>query len=96
LLTLEEAKLAAANRVYIEISARKGHCLTNGHVAQLALATGIKLILNSDAHDIPDLLTPAFAAAVLKGSGLNETEVEQVLSTNPQILLSSLSLPSPR
>ncbi len=96
LLTAEEAKLAAANRVYVEISARKGHCLTNGHVAQLALATGVKLILNSDAHDIPDLLTPGFAAAVLNGSGLNEAEVQQVLSTNPQTLVNGLSLPSPR
>jgi histidinol phosphatase-like PHP family hydrolase len=76
--------------VYVEISARKGHCLTNGHVAQLALATGVKLILNSDAHDSPDLLTQAFAVAVLRGSGLNETESERVLSTNPQALVNGL------
>lgn len=94
LLTPEEAKLAAANRVYVEISARRGHCLTNGHVAQLALTSGAKLIVNSDAHDIPDLLTPGFAAAVLKGSGLNEAEVQQVLSTNPQTLVNGLGLPS--
>ena len=80
----------------MEISARKGHCLTNGHVAQLALATGVKLILNSDAHDIPDLLTPGFAAAVLKGSGLNETEALQVLSANPQTLIKGLPLPGPQ
>ncbi|OGO03009.1 MAG: hypothetical protein A2Y72_05195 [Chloroflexi bacterium RBG_13_53_26] len=93
LLTLEEARLAAANSVHVEISARKGHCLTNGHVAQLALAAGVKLVLNSDAHDSPDLLTQAFAVAVLKGSGLNETELEQVLSTNPQALVNELTLP---
>jgi putative hydrolase len=93
LLTLEEARLAVANRVHVEISARKGHCLTNGHVAQLALATGVKLVLNSDAHDSPDLLTQAFAVAVLKGCGLNETELEQVLSTNPQALVNELTLP---
>lgn len=94
-LTPEEARLAAANRVYVEISARKGHCLTNGHVAQLALVSGFKLLVNSDAHDVPDLLTPAFATAVLKGSGLHEAEVEQVLSANPQALVSSLALPNP-
>lgn len=96
LLTPEEAKLAAANRVYVEISARRGHCLTNGHVVQLAMANRAKLILNSDAHDIPDLLTPGLAVALLKGSGLNEAEVQQVLSTNPQILVSGLSLPDPQ
>lgn len=94
LLTPEEARLAAANRVYVEISARKGHSLTNGHVAQLALVSGLKLLVNSDAHDVPDLLTPAFATAVLKGSGLNEAEVQQVFSANPQALLNTLSLPS--
>jgi len=95
LLTPEEASLAAANRVYVEISARKGHCLTNGHVAQLALVSGLRLLVNSDAHDVPDLLTPAFATAVLKGSGLNETELQQVLSGNPQALVNTLALPSP-
>lgn len=94
-LTPEEARLAAANRVYVEISARKGHCLTNGHVAQLAQVSGFRLLLNSDAHDVPDLLTPAFAMAVLKGSGLHDTEVQQALSTNPQALVNGLSLAGP-
>lgn len=95
LLTPEEARLAAANRVYVEMSARKGHCLTNGHVAQLALVSGMRLLVNSDAHNVPDLLTPAFATEVLKGSGLHEAEVQQVLSSNPQALVSTLALPSP-
>ena len=55
---------------------------------------GWRLLVNSDAHDVPDLLTPAFATAVLKGSGLNEAEVQQVFSANPQALLNTLSLPS--
>jgi putative hydrolase len=96
LLAPDEAKLAAANGVYVEISARKGHCLTNGHVVQLALATGTKLMLNSDAHDSPDLLTPAFAIAVLRGSGLGEKEAQRILSVNPQALLEGLALPNLR
>lgn len=93
LLAPDEAKLAAANGVYVEISARKGHCLTNGHVAQLALATGIKLILNSDAHDSPDLLTPAFATAVLRGSGLGEKEAQRTISVNSESLVKGLVPP---
>lgn len=93
LLAPDEAKLAAANGVYVEISARKGHCLTNGHVAQLALATGIKLILNSDAHDSPDLLTPAFATAVLRGSGLGENEAQRTTSVNSEALIKGLVPP---
>lgn len=95
-LTPEEARLAAANRIYVEISARKGHCLTNGHVAQLALVSGFRLLLNSDAHDVPDLLTPDFAMAVLKGSGLPDAEAHEVLDANPQALIKALSLPGLR
>src|SRR5512140_3087256 len=32
-ITLDEARLAAANGVHLEITSRRGHSLTNGHVA---------------------------------------------------------------
>ena len=92
LLTLEEARLAAANGIFIEISARKGHSLTNGHIIRLALATGIKLLLNSDSHQSSDLLTPSFAEAILRGAGLEEEQLQQVLSSNPLALLGKLQL----
>lgn len=92
LLTLEEAKLAVTNGIFIEISARKGHSLTNGHIARLAPATGLKLLLNSDAHQISDLLTPSLAAAIIRGTGLDEEQLQQVMSTNPLALLSKLPL----
>jgi len=55
LLSLEEAQLAATNGIFLEISARKGHCLTNGHIASLAQQVGAELLLNSDAHNEHDL-----------------------------------------
>jgi len=94
LITLEEAKLAAANGVLVEISARKGHCLTNGHIAQLAAVTGIKLVLDSDAHDSPDLLTPILAAAILRGAGLAEKEAQLVVEANPLVLINKLPFPN--
>ncbi len=96
LITMEEAKSAAANGVFIEVSARKGHCLTNGHVVKLALAAGCGLLLDSDAHDSPDLLTPELAAAILHGSGLSEKESKKVLTANPLILLKKLPLTASR
>ncbi len=63
LLSLEEAKLAAANNVFIEITTRKRHCLTNGHVALVACQAGASLLLNSDAHEEADLMTAHLAAA---------------------------------
>jgi len=90
LLSLEEAQAAAANRVFIEISARKGHCLTNGHVAQVARMARAKLLLGSDAHDPEDLMTESLAVAILKGCGLQESEVNQVLAVHPRELLGKL------
>jgi len=92
LLTLEEARLAASSGIFIEISARKGHSLTNGHIARLAQATGIKLLLNSDTHQSSDMLTPSFAAAILRGTGLEEEQLQQVMTANPLALLSKLQL----
>lgn len=87
LITLEEARLAAKNGVFVEVSARKGHSLTNGHVVRTALSAGCRMLLDSDAHDSPDLLTPELATAILLGSGLGEKEAEEVLITSPTILL---------
>ena len=90
LLSLEEAKLAAENGIFLEISSRKGHCLTNGHIASLAQQTGAKLLLNSDAHGEQDLLTAPFAEAVIRGTGLDDAACHQVLTINPQALIQKL------
>ena len=92
LITMDEAKLAAKNGVFIEVSARKGHSLTNGHVVKIALAAGCRMLLDSDSHDSPDLLTPELALAILRGSGLGENESKEVLTSSPPILLKRLPL----
>lgn len=91
LLSLEEAQLAATNGIFLEISARQGHCLTNGHVASLAQRVGAKLLLNSDAHSEQDLLTIPLATAIIHGTGLSDTACHQVLGINPQMLIKKLS-----
>lgn len=90
LITLEEAELAADSGIFLEISARRGHSLTNGHIAQLARLAGAKLLLNSDAHDEMELLTPDLARQVSRGSGLDEKESDEILFTNAQALLRML------
>jgi putative hydrolase len=87
LLTPEESKLAAERNVFLEISARKGHSLTNGHVAKLARKAGAKLLVDSDAHTDGDLLTGDFASAVIRGAGLEETACQEVLTANPELLV---------
>ena len=94
--TLEEAKLAAKNGIFLEITSRKGHCLTNGYITHLARKTGAKLLLNSDAHQEDELLTPALTASIALGAGLDRNELHQLLATNPFALLERLSLSSPK
>lgn len=70
LITAKEARQAARRGVTLEISARKGHSLTNGHVVAAALAAGARLTVNSDAHSPGDLITKEHAARVARGAGL--------------------------
>jgi putative hydrolase len=70
LINDEDAKLAARKGICLEISSRKGHSLTNGHVAKMALKHGARLILNSDTHSPGDLLVLEKAKMIAQGSGL--------------------------
>ena len=76
LITEEEAKLAAENSVFLEISARKGHSLANGHVATLARRFNAKLVLNTDTHSPGDLVDRETAAMIARGAGMSEEEIE--------------------
>lgn len=90
LITKQEAVTARENNVFIEISARKGHSLTNGHVARIAGQSGAKLLLGSDAHDEGDLLSTDLANSILRGIGLGEARFKEVLEANPGALLEKI------
>ena len=87
LLRAEEAALAARNETFVEISARRGHCLSNGRVVNECLAAGARLLVDSDGHAPEDLLTEARARSVALGAGVPESLLETVLIANPQHLL---------
>ena len=59
-------------------------------MAKTALEAGATLLLDSDAHTDSDLLTEAFAGAVLRGAGLDKKLVPDILNKNPQELLKKL------
>lgn len=86
LISPEEVKLAAEKGVYLEITSRAGHCLTNGHVAKRATELGAGLILNSDAHAPGDFITEAFAGRVVEGAGLGPGSLASLLSNSRQLL----------
>ncbi len=78
LITADEVKLAADKGVFLEISARKGHSLSNGHVAALAKRYKARLLLNTDAHDASDLITTEFARKVAQGCGLTVEDYDEM------------------
>jgi putative hydrolase len=82
-LTDDDARLAAANDVFLEITSRRGHSLTNGHVARIAREAGARLIVNSDAHEPSDLLRPDFQRAVALGASIPTEMLTEVLVGNP-------------
>ncbi len=70
LISEEEVNQAKAKNVLLEISARKGHSFSNGHVARLAMKVGSPLILNTDTHTPENLITRELALKVVMGAGL--------------------------
>ena len=85
LISKEEAELAAGNGVYLEITARKGHSLSNGHVASLAGETGAKLVIDTDTHEPGDLITDELARNILLGAGLGAEKVAAVLRNSREL-----------
>ncbi|MGB9761475.1 MAG: histidinol phosphate phosphatase domain-containing protein [Caldimicrobium thiodismutans] len=78
LISEEEVKLAAEKGVFLEISGRKGHSFTNGHVVKLAKKFGAPLVINSDAHSPSDFLTKDLALKIALGAGLTLEETENL------------------
>ena len=92
MLSEEEAALAAEHGVYLELTARRGHSLTNGRVAAMGLAHGARLLVDSDAHAPEDLLTSELARGVALGAGLPDASLADTLEGNPRRLLSARGL----
>jgi putative hydrolase len=87
LITVEEARQAAANGVYLEISSRGGHSLSNGHVVQVARQAGAGLVVNSDGHAPGDMIDQEAARIVAAAAGLNGQEVHVATVVNPRSLV---------
>ena len=77
-ITKDEAQLAADKGVFLELTGRKGHSLTNGHVAKIAESTGALLVVNADAHGPGDFMTAEMAKAVALGAGLTMDRYEKL------------------
>ena len=87
LITEEEVQIAVDNDVSLEISARGGHSLGNGHVAKLGLEYGASMVLDTDAHAPEDLIDYEFSEKVALCAGIPENELTKILKENPEKIL---------
>jgi histidinol phosphatase-like PHP family hydrolase len=85
-ITETDARAAAEKGVFLEITSRAGHGMTNGHVARTADETGADLIINTDAHGPRDLISRERALEVLMGAGLTGERATRVFSNNESLL----------
>ena len=92
LITKEEAEIAKENDVALEISARKGHSLGNGHVANIAKEVGCDLVINTDTHSPDDLITFERSIEIALGAGLPKEEALKAAIDNPQKILKKHNL----
>jgi len=88
LITPEDAKRAAKRGIYLEITTKNGHCLTNGHVARIAAEAKAKLVIDTDSHNPEDLITKDKAASVLTGCGLTARQVSGTFANSAALLAS--------
>ncbi len=92
LITPEEADLARANDVFLEISSRRAHAPANGNVARVAEKVRATPIVNSDAHAPRDLLTQQEAIRIARGAGLPPRLVRVATEGVQDALLKRLGL----
>jgi putative hydrolase len=78
LIAEEDVALAKRKGVFLEITSRKGHSLTNGHVARLAQKIGAPLVLNTDTHAPEDLISRETALKIALGAGLDTKDFEKM------------------
>ncbi|MEK7237931.1 MAG: histidinol phosphate phosphatase domain-containing protein [Nitrospirota bacterium] len=86
LISAADMKKAKQKGVAIEITSRKGHCLSNGHVVKIAMEVGADLIINTDSHNPEDLITIELARIILHSAGIAENAVEKIFANSQRLV----------
>jgi histidinol phosphatase-like PHP family hydrolase len=90
LITPEEAALAARLGVVLEVTARAGHSLSNGHVVVVGRAAGATFVLNTDTHAPGDMVSLEFAGQVMTGAGMSNEEIKGAFSASENMVEKAL------
>ncbi|MGZ7068729.1 MAG: histidinol phosphate phosphatase domain-containing protein, partial [Methanobacterium sp.] len=92
LITREEVEIARENNIALEITARCGHNLSNGHVAKVALEVGANMVLDTDTHKPKDIISYERAHKLALGAGIPEKHITSILRDNPLEILRNKNL----
>lgn len=82
----KDAQLAAGKGVYLEITTREGHSQTNHHVYEMAVRSGAKLVLNTDAHSPEDILTKHMRDVILRGLTESKEGRDEIIRNSEELV----------
>jgi len=86
LISAKVATLAKKHGVALEITTRKGHSISNGHLARMALETGAQLIINTDSHAPEDLITLERAKMILRAAGITGRNIDHIIGNSEKLI----------
>ncbi len=90
IISTEDLLFAKDKGVALEITSRKGHSLSNGHVAKESIKFGVSLIINTDTHSPADLITAETARKILLAAGIDENRIESIFGNSKAIVEKAL------
>lgn len=90
LISRDDLMFAKDKGITLEITARKGHSLSNGHVAKWAMELGIPMTVNSDAHSPSDLIAFDFAKSVLMSAGIEGSGLDNIFKNSKKLVEKAL------
>ncbi len=86
LISEQDASRARDAGIALEITSRRGHCLSNGHVARMAEKTGAALVINTDSHAPEDLISIEKARIILRAAGIPEDTLKKIFKNSEELL----------
>ncbi len=91
LITSEDARMAAEKGVFLELTTRKGHAYTNGHVLKIGKEVGARFVVCNDSHTYGDMLPEEMVLKVLMGTGLSIEEAKLVVLESEKLFERTVS-----
>jgi putative hydrolase len=86
LISTEDLLSAKEKNVFLEITSRKGHSLSNGYVAKEAMRFGVPLCINTDSHSPSDLISKEAARNILLAAGIEENRTDSVFENSKHLI----------